>query len=86
MDSQSNPRMDWESKDLPNAFKRFKEHCQFMFGGPLDKKSEEAKCNYLMLWVGEKGRQIYSTWTVSPADRQKLQTYYNGFEAYCAPR
>ena len=29
------PRMDWEAKDLDNAFKSFREYCEFMFGGPL---------------------------------------------------
>jgi hypothetical protein len=43
MDSATNPRMDWEARDLPTAFKKFKEHCDFMFGGPLEKKTEEAK-------------------------------------------
>ena len=47
------PRMDWDAKDLPLAFKSFKEHCNFMFGGPLKSKSEEEKCNYVMLWAGE---------------------------------
>ena len=27
------PRMDWDAKDLPLAFKSFKEHCNFMFKG-----------------------------------------------------
>ena len=86
MDTQANPRMDWEARDLPNAFKKFKEHCDFMFGGPLEKKTEEAKCNYLMLWVGEKGRQIFSTWTLTADERKQLQTYYTHFEQYCAPK
>jgi hypothetical protein len=88
MDSQTNPRMDWETRDLPNAFKKFKEHCDFMFGGPLEKKTEEARCNYLMLWVVEKGRQLFSTWTVTADQRKLLQTYYKGFETYmyCAPK
>jgi hypothetical protein len=72
--------MDWEARDLPTAFKKFKEHCDFMFGGPLEKKTEEAQCNYLMLWVGKKGRQIFSTWTVTDDQRKLLQTYYQGFE------
>ena len=50
---EQNPRMDWESKDLPNAFKSFKSHAEFMFGGPLQTKTEEVKCNYLMIWAGE---------------------------------
>ncbi|KAK2567740.1 hypothetical protein P5673_007606, partial [Acropora cervicornis] len=55
----STPKMDWLSADLPSAWKAFKQHCEFTFGGPLKQKSEEVKCNYLMLWVGDKGREIY---------------------------
>ena len=44
-----NPRMDWESKDLPNAFKSFKSHAEFMFEGHLQNKTEEFKCNFLMI-------------------------------------
>lgn len=39
-----------------------------------------------MLWVGEKGRQIFSTWTITEDVRKLLQTYYTGFETYCAPK
>ena len=88
MDSNTgaSPRMDWDSRDLACAFKRFKEHTEFMFGGPLEKKSEEPKCNYFMLWIGEKGREIFSTWDVPGEDRECHQTYNDGFEAYCKPK
>ncbi|XP_053391905.1 uncharacterized protein LOC123552774 [Mercenaria mercenaria] len=59
------PSINWDSRDLKTEFKKFKTHCNFMFGGPLNSKSEEQKVNYLMLWVGEKGRDIYSTWTLN---------------------
>lgn len=58
MERQDNPRMEWESKDLHTAFKRFREHAEFMFKGPLSTKTEAVQCNYLMLWVGDKGRHI----------------------------
>ena len=45
--------------------KSFREHCEFMFGGPLQAKSEEEKFNYLMLWAGEKGRSINTTWNLT---------------------
>ena len=48
------PKIDWEAKDLPAAFKAFKGHCEIMFGGPLKGNSEEEKCNYLIIWSGEK--------------------------------
>ena len=53
--------MDWSSGDLPGAWRSFKQHCKFMFGGPLKGKEEDEQCNYLMIWVGEKGRDIYNT-------------------------
>ena len=82
--------MDWDSRDLASlpacALERFKEHTELMLGGPLEKKLEEAKCNCFMLWIGEKGREIFSIWDVSVEDRKCVQTYYNGFEAYCKPK
>ena len=63
--------MEWESNDLEGALKRFYTHVNFMFTGPLKKKTEEEKCSYLMLCVGEKGRNIYSTWTLSEEDAKK---------------
>ena len=74
--SAPSPRMDWASLDLPNEFKKFKGHTKFMFGGPLEKKNEEQKCNYLMLWVGDKGRQIYSTWNLTDEQAKTLDVLY----------
>ena len=57
------PSMDWGSSNLAEAWKRFKVHCQLMFGGPLKSKSEEEHTNYLLIWIGEKGRDIYNSMT-----------------------
>ncbi|XP_060084332.1 uncharacterized protein K02A2.6-like [Ylistrum balloti] len=57
-----------------------------MFTGPLKGKSEPEKCSYLMLWVGEKGRNIFSTWTIDQNEAKKLETYYTRFETYVKPR
>ena len=82
----STPKLDWSSGDLPSAWKAFKQHCEFTFGGPLKQKSEEIKCNYLMLWVGDKGREIYSTWELGTEEAKKLNTYYTKYEAYVKPK
>ena len=79
------PRMDWSSGDLPAARKSFQQHCELAFGGPLKDKSEEQRCNYLMIWVGEKGRDVYNTWNLSSEESKKLTTYYEKFEAYVKP-
>ncbi|XP_048751787.2 uncharacterized protein K02A2.6-like [Ostrea edulis] len=80
------PKVDWESGDLPGTWKKFKAHTEFMFNGPLKDKTEEEKCSYLMIWVGEKGRDIYSTWHITNEERKKLETYYTKFQAYFQPK
>ncbi|KAK7102741.1 hypothetical protein V1264_020922 [Littorina saxatilis] len=80
------PRFNWEARDLVGEWNSFKDHVSFMFKGPLKAKSEEEKCSYLMLWVGEKGRKIFSTWTLSDEQQKKLQNYYDGFKAYVQPK
>ena len=79
-------KMDWGSGDLPTAWKSFKQHVQFMFDGPLKGKNEETKCNYLMIWVGNKGRDIYSTWNLQQSESKLLKTYYDKFENYVKPK
>ena len=82
----STPSIDWQSNDLESAWRNFKQHVEFMFSGPLKSKSEEEKCSYLMIWVGDKGRQIYTTWQLSDDDRKTLAVYYEKFEQYVKPR
>ena len=53
------PRMDWESTNLPDAWSKFKQHVELMFAGPLREREEE-KFSYLLLCIGEKGRDIYN--------------------------
>ena len=78
MEGNSAPKIDWRSKDLPTTWKAFRQHSEFTFGGPLNRKSEEE--NYLMIWVGDKGRDIYNTWELTADEARKLETYYTRFE------
>ncbi|KAJ8332653.1 hypothetical protein SKAU_G00424420 [Synaphobranchus kaupii] len=80
------PRMDWDSSNVPDAWRKFRQHIELMFSGPLRAKEEEGKCSYLLLWIGEKGRDIFNTWTLTADQRKVLTTYYDGFEAYVMPK
>ncbi|VDI15831.1 Hypothetical predicted protein [Mytilus galloprovincialis] len=80
------PCMNWDSGDLPGTWKAFKTHCEFMFQGPLKKKQGDEKCAYLMIWVSEKGRNVYITWDMTAEDQKKLEKYYENFEAYVKPK
>jgi hypothetical protein len=37
------PKMDWESTNLPEAWKKFQQHVDLIFSGPLSKKDENIK-------------------------------------------
>ena len=81
------PQMNWDSLNLPDAWKKFRQHAELMFSVSLNEKSEEEKWSYLLIWVGEKGRDIYNTWTdVTDENRKKLKTYYVKFEEYVTPK
>ena len=82
----STPKMDWSSGDLPRAWKAFKQHCEFTLAVLSSKKDEQVKCNYLMLWVGDRGREIYSTWELGADEAKKRNTYHTKYEAYVKPK
>ena len=68
-------------------WRRLKQHVELMFSGPLKSCQEAKKCSYLLIWVGQKGQDIYSTWTdITAEDKSKLKTYYDRFEAHVSPR
>ena len=49
-------------------------------------RTEQEKCSYLLICVGQKGRDIYNTWSdISDDDRKKLGTYYKRFENHVSP-
>lgn len=73
------PRMDWDSPNLPEAWRRFQQHAELMFAGPLCDKNEKEKCSYLLLWIGEKGRDVYNTWTLTADETKMLKTYYDKY-------
>ena len=81
------PRMDWNSSNLPEAFDKFERHVKLMFSGPLKNKSEEEHVSYFLLWIGDRGRDIHSTWKdISPENAKKIKTYYERFRSYVQPK
>eukprot|EP00057_Strongylocentrotus_purpuratus_P007993 XP_011662467.1 PREDICTED: uncharacterized protein K02A2.6-like [Strongylocentrotus purpuratus] len=56
------PCMDWASKDLPTEFRNFQYYCELIFSGPLNKKSDQEKCTYILLWLGQEGIRIHKSW------------------------
>jgi len=80
------PRMDWSSSDPAQAFRRFRTLCDLMFEGPLQDKSEETKVKYLLIWSGEEGIELSTTWNLTVEEKKKLLPHYTRFETYVAPK
>ena len=74
--------MDWNGSDLPTAFKSFKQYCQLIFDGPLNQKEEKVKATYILLWFGEEGRKIFTSFELSDEEKQKLEVIF----AYVEPK
>lgn len=67
------PQMDWDAKNLP----------ELMFSGLLTAKKEEEKCSYLLIWWGDKERDIANTWSnVTEDDKER---FANHVEPRCNP-
>lgn len=94
MSSSNKPFMNWNAGDLAKEWRRFKQHCMFTFDGPLSDKTEKAKVNYLMTYVGDKGREVYGTfvWPAGPLadgqaeEKDTLIGVYTRFDQYVAPK
>ena len=60
------PKIDWTpGPDLTQRLKRFKQKGELLFDGPLKSRTNEQKCKYLLLWTGDYGLDLYSTWNLS---------------------
>lgn len=54
--------------------------CQLYFAGPLKDKSEEEQVSYLLIWSGEEGIELVSTWSLTTDEKKELITYWEKFE------
>ena len=66
--------MEWDSTNLPDAWQKFERRCKFMFDGPLKGKGGKEQCAYILLWAGDRGRTIHSSWTPTNEDSKTSKT------------
>ncbi|XP_077972709.1 uncharacterized protein LOC144427401 [Styela clava] len=87
-DKFKTPEMDWTSAgNMHKRFKLFKQKCDLIFDGPLADKPEAYKVRMLLLWINDKGLEIYNTsvWT-EEGDNMKLARVLEKLEAYTKPQ
>lgn len=86
MASLKQPDINWESRNLAEEWRKFRQLAELMFIGPLHKTTEQEKCAYLLIWTGEKGREIYNSWNLRTEEQQKLDILYANFEKHTTPK
>ena len=80
------PSMDWNSTNLPEAWRQFYEHAELIFKGPLKGKGDDVQITYLLLWIGKKGRDIYKTLPLSEDDRKTFSAIGKAFKEHVQPK
>ena len=80
------PIINWNASNLAEAWRKFEQHVRLILEGPLSDKDEEVKVKYLLLWVGENGRDIYDTWNLSADDKKKLDVHFERFQQHVQPK
>jgi hypothetical protein len=78
--------LDFENGNIAENWKRWKQTMQLMLQGPLAEKDEKQQCGYFLLYVGQRGRDIYNTWTLSSTETDKIEVLFDKYEAYCNPK
>ena len=69
------PRLDSHAANLPQALKKFKAVYKLYYSDPLKSKLEQEKISYLLIWTGDEGIELASTWDLSDEERKKLDTF-----------
>ena len=83
----ASPSLNWETPDLPNAFRSFRQYCNLIFEGPYSANSEREKVTFLLLWIGRHGIDLYNSWTWNnPEDKHKLDAVWKKFSDHIEPK
>ncbi|KAK2713423.1 hypothetical protein QYM36_009330 [Artemia franciscana] len=61
------PSMNWDGfvggydglSRLKKNWEKFENHARALFQGPLSKESKSVKCGFILVWVGDTGRDIF---------------------------
>ena len=67
------PNMDWYAADTSIELANFKSLCELYFDGPLSGITEEKKVKYLLIWIGQEGRDICKSWELQGNDQKSLK-------------
>ena len=77
---------DLQSENLDEESSKFEEHAKLLVLGPLSGKTEKVHCAYLLIWICEKGRDIFKTFEIEEENKNKIYPYLLKLWQYAAPK
>ena len=73
--------LDFENGNISENWKRWKQTMRLMLRGPLSEKDEKQQRGYFLLYVGQNGRDIYNTLTLTSEETDKIDVLFEKYEA-----
>ena len=70
---------------MAENWKRWKQTMELMLQSPLSDKDEKQQCSYFLLYIGQQARDVYNTWALKSAEKDKIEPLFETFEEYCNP-
>ena len=52
----------------------------------MSQKTEKEKCSAFLCTIGQAGRDVYNTMTLTEEETNKIDVLFTKFEAYCKPK
>ena len=78
------PYMDWQSSNLAETFKLFKQRLDLYF--VVNKIKIEQLVNYILLRVGNEGLKKYNTWLLMEEEKRTPEIIFNKFIEQLEPK
>jgi hypothetical protein len=78
------PAINWESENLDEGVEVWGTRKTYISWPPVNWK--KIQCAYLLIWIGEKGREIYKTFEIEAENKNKIEPYLLKFHEYATPK
>ena len=83
----SPPTFNWNDPNAPQSFKSFRRYCELILKTPTYvTKTPEDRVNYILLWLGPQGVQVFDSWTITAAQRQDPDYIWDAFQRFFEPK
>ena len=83
------PELDFSTTghtSLPERWRQWKQTMQLYIELTMKNKSQKEKCSAFLYTIGQAGRDIYNTMTLSEEEQDKIEVLFSKLESYCKPK